>query len=59
MVAYWNKDYSKLVPLDTQLEFEADMAGMRAISDQLFNADAIRDAVAEDVAEKFGKDDSE
>jgi len=58
MVEYWNKDYSKLVPLDTQLEFEVDMAGMRAIADRIFNADAIRDAVAEDVADKFGKDDA-
>ena len=52
---YWNRDYSKLVPLDSDLEFEADMAGMRAIGNAIFNPDAIRDAVADDIS----KDDEQ
>ncbi len=46
---YWKRDYSKLFPLDTDLEFEVDMAGMKAMRETIFNFDAIRDAVAEDI----------
>ena len=52
---YWNRDYSKLVPLNSDLEFEADMAGMRAIGNAILNIDAIRDAVADDIS----KDDDQ
>ena len=51
---YWNRDYNKLVPLDSDAQFEIDMAGMKAMRDVIFNPDAIRDAVADDIS----KDDT-
>jgi len=38
--AYWNKDFSSLVPLGDQVRFDIDMAGMRAFTD--FISDEIK-----------------
>lgn len=46
---YWNRDYDKLVPLDSDAQFDIDMAGMRAMRDIILNPDNIRDAVADDI----------
>jgi hypothetical protein len=60
---YWNRDFSKLVPLDSDAQFAMDMAGMKAMRDIIWppakeiDVTKIRDAVAEDIADKFGKDD--
>ena len=53
--AYWNRDHNKLIALDSDAQFDIDMAGMKAMRDIILNPDNIRDAVADDIS----KDDDQ
>jgi len=57
--SYWNRDHDKLIPLNPDTQFEIDMAGMKAMREIILNPDHIRDAVADDIRDKFSKDDDE